>query len=459
MNAYETVKSMSMLLPEDILKRKWAGDFTGAMGAIDCYLARKELPKMLRDRLICERERIRRLPTQYPYNRQQAFEKLQELMPDATEEEFERYELAGDIDFIYVNGEKRYFVRALRSLVKFPEFQHRLPGGGTKAESPFLDPMIETIRKEGVLSRRIEMEASVYCPEKDFVPGRYHGWVPVPTECAQQSDIEITAPEDAVINPPTVPARCVYFDRQLDKWEKFSVKYAYTSTIRYADPLNAPAPAAPLYPAEPAPTADDLAEDETFIRFSPYLRSLAAEITEGETLPVRKAWKIYEFITTKVKYSFMRDYFQFDNLGEYCAINMKGDCGLQALLFIELCRICGIPARWQSGMAVEDWGGGSHDWAQFYLDGWGWLFCDPSYGGGGYRAGSKMRHDFYFGNLDPMRMAANRQFMAPLTPDCDFLRVDPYDNQSGEITRVGMDLPFTGRQVDGDADLVKVETL
>ena len=44
------VDSLSMPLPEDILKRKWAGDLEGAIKAIDRRLE-KELPEMLRARL------------------------------------------------------------------------------------------------------------------------------------------------------------------------------------------------------------------------------------------------------------------------------------------------------------------------------------------------------------------------------------------------------------------------
>ena len=56
------VDSLFMPLPEDILKRKWAGDLDGAIRAIDTRLA-GWLPDMLRARLECEKERIRRLPT------------------------------------------------------------------------------------------------------------------------------------------------------------------------------------------------------------------------------------------------------------------------------------------------------------------------------------------------------------------------------------------------------------
>ena len=68
----------------------------------------------------------------------------------------------------------------------------------------------------------------------------------------------------------------------------------------------------------------------------------------------------------------------------------------------------------------------------FYVDPYGWVFADPSFGGSAYRSGNKERHDFYFGNLDPFRMAANSVFQGALVPEKKFLRIDPYDNQKGE---------------------------
>ena len=46
---------------------------------------------------------------------------------------------------------------------------------------------------------------------------------------------------------------------------------------------------------------------------------------------------------------------------------------------------------------------------------------------------SKLRHDFYFGNLDPWRMVANRAYCAPFSPEKKFPRADPYDSQRGEM--------------------------
>lgn len=457
MNTNLCVNSLSMPLPEDILKRKWAGDLEGAIRAIDLRLAR-DLPEMLRARLVCEKERIRRLPTQYPWNREEALHKLQELVPNATDEDMEKLELAGWVDFIYINGEKRYFVRFHRAMLKGGVLDY-LTGETRDPDREWLDGMIREIIDKGSLSRRITLEASVSVDKDAFVPGEYLAHLPFPAATAQQSDIELISGDPDGIAPENAPARTAWWKRTLTEWREFRVRYSYVSTIRYADPLHAPAPEKPLYPGVPEITEEDLGESGAYLRFTPYLRALAAEVTAGESTPAGKAWKIYEFITTKVTYSFMRDYFQIDNHGEFCAVNLKGDCGLQALLFVILCRISGIPARWQSGMSIDADYVGSHDWAQFYLPGWGWLFADPSYGGGAYAAGSKMRHAFYFGNLDPMRMAANREYQADLEPKMHALRADPFDNQSGEIERIGAEYPFTMRQLDSDAEMIGYETL
>lgn len=451
----DRVRSLSMPLPEDILKRKWGGDLEGAIRAIDLRLE-TELPDLLRARLVCERERIRRLPTQYPWNREQAIAKMLELAPKMTEADFDALEMAGRIDFIFINGEKRYFVRFHRTIVKAAELAH-IHGRTVNPVDEWLDPMVDKIIEKGELAYRITLDSALQLDADAFVPGEYLAHLPFPAKNAQQSDIRLLEGAPDGMSAEDAHARTVWWRKHLDQWEDFRVKYSYVSRIRYADPLHQPAPAQPLYPDARPVEAADLSEQEPYIRFTPYLKQLAADLAAGETEPVRKAWKFYEFVTTKVKYSFMRDYFQIDDLGEYCAVNLKGDCGLQALLFIILCRIAGIPARWQSGLSVEPDYVGSHDWAQFYLEGWGWLFADCSYGGSAFRCGSEKRHAFYFGNLCPMRMAANRTYQAEIEPALTGLRVDPFDNQSGELERIGAEYPFNGRQTDNDISMISFE--
>ena len=168
------------------------------------------------------------------------------------------------------------------------------------------------------------------------------------------------------------------------------------------------------------------------IRFTPYLRALAEEIRGDEKNPLLIAKAIYNYITENIHYSYMREYLYIPNIPEFAALNHRGDCGVQALLFITLCRILGIPARWQSGCTARPSGIGSHDWAQVYIAPYGWLPVDPSFGGGAFRRGDLAMRDHYFGNLDPFRLVTCNDVQAAFYPPKHYLRRDPYDNQRGE---------------------------
>jgi nicotinamidase-related amidase len=45
-----------------------------------------------------------------------------------------------------------------------------------------------------------------------------------------------------------------------------------------------------------------------------------------------------------------------------------------------LCRAAGVPARWQSGWQTKPGDWNMHDWSEFYVEPWGWLPADASYG-------------------------------------------------------------------------------
>ncbi len=446
---------LSMPLPEDIEKRKWAGDLKGAVEAIDRRL-HQAIPAPLAQRLKLEREIILRLPTQYPYNREQALHKMREAIADFTLEELDEMDLDGKVDFIYLNGEKRYFVRFHKTLLKTPALLART-GEKPSPVSPWLDPLIARLQTEGRLTAHVQLSSSLYATDRAFIPCEtYRAHLPIPAAAPQTTDIGITFGgfKPKHLDNEAAPQRTAYFEEILGTNEPFTAEYRYTQTILYAD-LTKPTPTAPLYPAAPAPVPEDLAEEGACIRFTPYLRQLCQDITAGYDSPLDKARAIYDYITTKVTYAFVRDYFQIAHLGEYAAINLRGDCGIQALMFINLCRIAGIPARWQSGLVIAEDYVGSHDWAQFYLEGWGWLFADCSFGGGANRVGNETRRQFYFGNLEPLRVVFNSAYQKPFECAKHFPRIDPYDSQSGEI-ECGQK-GFNGRETDNDVTLVALK--
>ena len=183
------------------------------------------------------------------------------------------------------------------------------------------------------------------------------------------------------------------------------------------------------------------------------MKALAAQLTEGITDPVQKAKRIYDFVTLNVHYHFQPMYFVHENITDNCARSRRGDCGVMAATFITLCRIAGIPAKWQSGMVARPETAGCHDWAMFYIAPKGWMYADCSAGASMARAGNEKMRLHYFGNLDTDRMVANSDICAPFDPPMCSFRADPCDNQVGEIEVDGVGL--YGQQVETTHEIVK----
>ena len=464
MSVNETFRSLNVGLPEDILRRKLFGDFEGAIRLIDRRLAREDLPRGLRDCMTAQREMMLRTPPDYPFDRAQALTRVREHIPDFSEAEFDRLVDDGKVGWIYLRGEPRYFARFFETLCKANhEFARRagvqLRGvesvAGVAGQQDRLERCTRLMRSRGSLSNRIRVRASVRLKDELFTPGMFlRAHLPLPAACEQQSEIVIeeifpggtAAPEDA-------PQRTVCWEGRWRENPRFSVTYSYVHTARYHD-LSLPGTQPPLSGEELAPF---LAEEPPHIVFTPYLRALADELTRGMDGFLEKAESIYDFITLNMKYTFMPAYFGLENIAENCARSFTGDCGVFALLFITLCRCAGVPAQWQSGLTAEPDFCGGHDWARFYVPGYGWLFADPSYGTAAVRAGKEGRRKFYFGSLDPYRMVANRQFQAPFTVEKAHWRADPYDNQVGELETA--DRGFTYEEFDRAKEVLLCEEL
>jgi len=136
------------------------------------------------------------------------------------------------------------------------------------------------------------------------------------------------------------------------------------------------------------------------------------------------------------------EYALYENISEYVAKEKKGDCGMQALLFITLCRISRIPSRWQSGWYINPIAYGPHDWAQIYIKPYGWLYVDLSFGGRAYRLGREDIRTFYFGGIDHFRLIFNSDIQVEFKPPKKYFRSDPVDNQRGELEHEGGNLYY-----------------
>lgn len=424
------LESLVLGLPEDVERYVIHGDFKSANRLIDIYMERN-IPELLKERLQYEKRRISRLTKDYIYSFDEALEMSMKKLKDFSAEELESMMDGRFADWIYIGGKVMFHHGFLETILKVvPNISDRLLEKHEDKETgrtDVLNATIDEIIKNGDKKYSIHVKAGLKLKEEAIKKGetiRVH--LPIPKEAQQIKNIKIisTSPEAKFISPENYMQRTAYFEKQVEGEEVFTVEYSYENHIKYNVPdANKVLEEQPEFYTE---------EMMPHIRFTPYLVNLAHEIVGDEKNPLLKARKIYDYVTQNVQYSFMREYASIVNIPEYAAYNLKGDCGVMALLFITLCRIEKIPARWQSGLYVNPTHIGCHDWAEFYVAPYGWLFADPSFGGSGHRTGDIKKWNFYFGNLDPFRMVANSDFQQDLMPEKKFFRIDPYDNQIGE---------------------------
>lgn len=437
MNINDTLKYTQCGLPEDIRRCKEAGFYDEAIRLIDCRLNEHDLPDALKGNLLFQKKICQLLPNEFPYSKQEAMSIIREKIPNFTESELNTYLDERRIRWIFVNGQMRIFNRFFSSLCKtVPGFAQRsgerMAGvesatSGSKTNN-LLDTAIGKITQTGSMSNRIRIRATVKLKEEFFTPGMFlRAHLPIPAACQQQRDIRIEKlfPEGGICAPEDAPQRTVCWEGHWQENPEFMVEYSYIHTASFTDAYHGT--------GVPGNYDFDLQEQSPHIVFTPYIRGLCAELTEGITDPLHKARAFYDFITLNMRYTFMPSYVVLENMAEECARNYTGDCGIFALLFLTLCRCAGIPAQWQSGLTAEPDFIGGHDWVRFYVEPYGWIFADPSYGTAAVRTGAEDRRQFYFGNLDAYRMVANSAFQTNFTIPKEQWRADPYDNQLGEI--------------------------
>ncbi len=132
--------------------------------------------------------------------------------------------------------------------------------------------------------------------------------------------------------------------------------------------------------------------------------------------PVVKAQKICDWVVNHIDYD---DGLQVQEVGaKWAYYNQSGDCSEYSSLMVTLLRCQGIPARKVSGFVIsnnpstkpyigQEWdfyagtGGVSnilgHAWVEYYVDGIGWIACDPTWDG----------QVNYFNHIDYLRFNLN----------------------------------------------------
>jgi transglutaminase-like putative cysteine protease len=274
-------------------------------------------------------------------------------------------------------------------------------------------------------------------------------WLPVPRRYPFQDQFEWLGSAPPMLNlcAPTSSIRSAYFEQPAatNASTVFRIDYAYTAHGVCFDPQPGRVTAPDLGNAE----LKRFTAEGPHVVFSEKIRALSHELTGTETNAMLKARRFYDWISENIRYSFAREYSTLGNISDYCLTNRYGDCGQEALLFITLCRLNGIPARWQSGWSLFPEAETIHDWCEIYLAPYGWMPVDPYMGIYAMQYATTLTTDqtealrsFYFGGLTQYRMIANRDHNQTLEPAKKSYRSDDVDFQRGELEAGGKNLYF-----------------
>ncbi|WP_428940691.1 transglutaminase-like domain-containing protein [Fontivita pretiosa] len=395
---------------------------------------------------------IRRFRLEYNLTETQLLERLKGQIRDVTAGDLARWRDAGQLQHRLLDGQVMYFRREPANLFRFcPDAITR------RTPQPQQDPgqwkltdrlayVIEQARRSGNVQVAPIRHRITYTLT---VPGSARGakrgsllrvWLPFAQEYRQQKNVTLisTSPPDAKIAPNGWPHRTLYFEHVIDdparpvelKAVFDYVSYAYYPNLRDQD-------------ARPLPADWDgqyLGERPPHIVFTPELRKTVAEIIGNETNPLAKARRIFHWIDANIRYCAEEEYCLIPSFTIKALSTRRGDCGIQSILFIAMCRAAGIPARWQSGWETKPVGWNMHDWAEFYVHPWGWLPADVSYGL--QKSDDPAIREFYFGHQDSYRLITNLDYGRELVPAKPSLRSEPADFQRGEVELDGRNLYF-----------------
>jgi transglutaminase-like putative cysteine protease len=157
-------------------------------------------------------------------------------------------------------------------------------------------------------------------------------------------------------------------------------------------------------------------EPDKLIPLDGTIAELAKEHTAGDITPIQKARHIYDYVLATMRY---------DKTGEgwgrgdaiWACTAKRGNCTDFHSLFIGMMRSSGIPARFEIGFPLPEGKTegdipGYHCWAEFYLDGLGWVPVDAS-----EAWKNPAKRDFFFGAHDTNRVFFTYGRDIRLSPD------------------------------------------
>jgi len=257
--------------------------------------------------------------------------------------------------------------------------------------------------------------------ERAELPNAFYIWMPRPALSASQRNVSLLSrSSEPFVDNYRGTSLFQYHD--IPSGTKLVVTLSYETDVYAVETnirntavvrLNRPSP---MGAAVSLPSALIPSEDQA-------VRTQVRTIIGNERLPFPKAQRIYNWLVSTVK---IQSHFMSNNASGTDVLKTLedkiADSFSASLLFCALARAAEIPVQPVAGVIVNRMGkAAKHYWAEFWLDGFGWIPVDPALGAGAPPFDFDLREDhesYYFGNMDNQRIAFSRgeHFLPQMTP-------------------------------------------
>ncbi|MCE1189144.1 MAG: transglutaminase domain-containing protein [Ignavibacteria bacterium] len=428
-----------------------SGSFSQAQKLITETLTTPGTTPLVKWELEFRQERMARIRADFNKTEDQVLGYIKKYIPEADATLMRKWENNQTLEMKNIDGNRWYFSLAARNLFRLDADAKKrfetIEGLQTERYAPLLESELPQIiaAEGGNLRRPIEITCSYTLTVKpDAVPAGeiIRCWMPYPrTGELRQKNVQLVSSgePDYIISPASYGHQSIYMQKPAIAGQPvvFTYSFKYTAFAEYynldVNKINftdVPDNILQQYTREELPQ----------IKFTETIKKLSNTIVGTEKDKTQKLLKIYSWISNNIPWASAREYSTIPDIPAYCAINGHGDCGIQSLLFITLCRYNGIPARWQSGWMLHPNAVNLHDWAEMYVAGAGWVPVDQSFGL--QESTNPKIHWYFLGNSDQYHLIVNSGVAQNFYPEKSYPRSETVDFQRGEVEWRGGNLYF-----------------
>jgi transglutaminase-like putative cysteine protease len=257
-------------------------------------------------------------------------------------------------------------------------------------------------------SRTFAFTYQVHVPPMKDATRRFLLWLPLPPQNEHQKirdmQIESSVPHSQGRESEYGNSYVLFQPTPAQLEEGFDATIHFVATrFEHKVPLDSASTERVLMNDSSPPDLQRYLEADKLVPLNGVIADLAKEHTAGDTTTLAKARHIYDYVLATMRY---------DKSGEgwgrgdavWACTSKRGNCTDFHSLFIGMMRASGIPARFEIGFPLpesktEGEIPGYHCWAEFYLNGTGWVPIDAS-----EASKNPAKRDYFFGAHDVNRV-------------------------------------------------------